>query len=177
LIKNNRTKGRCFLITTEQKFRDNQEGERKCFVKNAARRLRMMQRCAPIVVLYRGTQNFASIAVKPLTPTALFAPGAGSKSSSLSRNSPSQVVINNTNTNTVNASANANAGGGPMGRPKNKWVALCLCIFLGMLGAHKFYEGRVGMGILYLFTGGLFAIGIIIDVISILAKPNPYYVY
>lgn len=88
-----------------------------------------------------------------------------------------QVVINNTNTNTVNASANANAGGGPMGRPKNKWVALCLCIFLGMLGAHKFYEGRVGMGILYLFTGGLFAIGIIIDVISILAKPNPYYVY
>ena len=88
-----------------------------------------------------------------------------------------QVVINNTNTNTVNASANANAGGGPMGRPKNKWVALCLCIFLGMLGAHKFYEGRVGMGILYLFTGGLFTIGIIIDVISILAKPNPYYVY
>ena len=87
-----------------------------------------------------------------------------------------QVVINNTNTNTVNASANANAGGGPMGRPKNKWVALCLCIFLGMLGAHKFYEGRVGMGILYLFTFGLFGIGWVIDIIIILTKPPLYYV-
>ena len=32
------------------------------------------------------------------------------------------------------------------------------------------------MGILYLFTLGLFGIGWIVDTISYLFKPNPYYV-
>lgn len=58
--------------------------------------------------------------------------------------------------------------------PKNKWVSfiLCLCTVCG----HKFYEGKKGMGILYLFTAGLFGIGWIIDLITLLFKPNPYYV-
>lgn len=81
-----------------------------------------------------------------------------------------QVVINNTNNN----SANAVAINGGRGRMVNKWVAFLLCLFLGYFGAHKFYEGKVGMGILYLFTLGLFGIGWIIDIISILLKPNPY---
>ncbi|MBP5306230.1 MAG: TM2 domain-containing protein [Lachnospiraceae bacterium] len=63
-----------------------------------------------------------------------------------------------------------------MGKPRNKWVALCLCIFLGGIGAHKFYDGKIGMGILYIFTFGLFGIGIIIDIISILTRPNPYFI-
>lgn len=83
-----------------------------------------------------------------------------------------QVVINNANTN-VNQNA---VGVGIVGRARNKWVALALCICLGYLGAHKFYEGKTGMGILYLFTAGLFGIGIIIDFITLLFKPNPYYV-
>ena len=58
---------------------------------------------------------------------------------------------------------------------KSKWVSFLLCLFLGYLGIHKFYEGRVLMGILYLFTGGLFGIGIIVDLIVLLFKPNPYY--
>ena len=45
-----------------------------------------------------------------------------------------------------------------------------------LLGAHKFYEGKVGMGILYLLTCGLFGIGWIVDIIIILTKPNTYYV-
>ena len=57
---------------------------------------------------------------------------------------------------------------------KNKWVALILCVFLGYLGAHKFYEGKIGMGILYLFTGGLFGIGWVIDIIALLLKPDTY---
>jgi|InofroStandDraft_1065614.scaffolds.fasta_scaffold54034_1 restriction system protein len=89
---------------------------------------------------------------------------------------PPQVVINNTNTNTVTASATATANGVGAGRAKNKWIALCLCIFFGLVGAHKFYEGKIGMGILYLLTGGLFVIGAIVDTIVILMKPNPYYV-
>ena len=32
------------------------------------------------------------------------------------------------------------------------------------------------MGILYLCTVGLFSIGMIVDLIALLFKPNPYYV-
>ena len=52
--------------------------------------------------------------------------------------------------------------------PKNKMVALLLCIFLGYFGVHKFYVGKVGMGIVYLFTFGLFGFGWVIDIILIL---------
>ncbi|MHC1693845.1 MAG: NINE protein [Eubacteriales bacterium] len=80
------------------------------------------------------------------------------------------IVINNTNTNTNNLN------GGIQGRMKNKWISLLLCFFLGYLGAHKFYEGKIGIGILYIFTLGLLGIGILIDLIVLLFKPNPYYV-
>lgn len=80
------------------------------------------------------------------------------------------IIINNTNTN-----QNV-VGAGVIGRPKSKWVALILCVLLGFFGAHKFYEGKAGMGILYIFTAGLFGIGVIVDFITILTKPNPYFV-
>lgn len=86
-----------------------------------------------------------------------------------------QIVINSSNTNS-NVNQNTNVNGFVGGKPKNKWVALLLCIFLGYFGGHKFYEGKVGMGILYIFTFGLCGIGILIDFIIILTKPNPYYV-
>jgi TM2 domain-containing membrane protein YozV len=50
---------------------------------------------------------------------------------------------------------------------KSKKVALMLCVFLGIFGAHKFYVGKIGMGILYLFTFGLFGFGWIVDIILI----------
>lgn len=59
---------------------------------------------------------------------------------------------------------------------RDKWVAFFLCLFLGCFGAHKFYERKSGMGILYLCTVGLFGIGWIVDIIMLLCKPNPYYV-
>lgn len=83
-----------------------------------------------------------------------------------------QVIVNNTNTNT---NVNKNINSGYYGNPKNKWVALILCFFFGWLGAHKFYEGKIGMGIIYLFTFGLFGFGVFIDFIILLFKPNPYY--
>ena len=52
--------------------------------------------------------------------------------------------------------------------PKNKWTALILCFFFGIFGVHYFYVGRVGKGLLYLFTVGLFGIGWFIDMIRIL---------
>jgi TM2 domain-containing membrane protein YozV len=33
---------------------------------------------------------------------------------------------------------------------KNKGAAVLLCFFLGGLGAHKFYLGQTGLGVLYL---------------------------
>lgn len=60
-------------------------------------------------------------------------------------------------------------------RPKNKWVALLLCFFLGFIGAHKFYEGKILLGVIYIFTLGFFGVGIIIDFIALLFKPNPYF--
>ena len=84
------------------------------------------------------------------------------------------IVINNANTNT-NTNTNVNAAMFGV-KAKNKWVALLLCFFLGYFGAHKFYEEKIGMGIVYLFTFGLFGIGWFIDLISLLFKPNPYYV-
>lgn len=39
-------------------------------------------------------------------------------------------------------------------RMKNKWVAFLLCLFLGVIGVHKFYEGKIGMGILYILRPG-----------------------
>lgn len=57
---------------------------------------------------------------------------------------------------------------------KNKWVSLLLCFFLGCLGIHRFYEGKIGTGILWLLTGGLCGIGAIVDFIILIFKPNPY---
>lgn len=61
-------------------------------------------------------------------------------------------------------------------REKNKWIALLIWYFLGLFGGHKFYEGRIGWGIVYLLTCGLFVIGWIVDFFILLFKPNPYYV-
>lgn len=59
-------------------------------------------------------------------------------------------------------------------KSKNKWISLLLCIFTVV--GHKFYEGKIGMGFLYLFTAGLFGIGWLVDIIILITKPNPYYV-
>ncbi len=50
---------------------------------------------------------------------------------------------------------------------KKKGVALLLCIFGGYIGLHQFYVGKIGKGILYLFTAGLFGIGWFIDIFKI----------
>ena len=49
-------------------------------------------------------------------------------------------------------------------------VELLLCFFLGVLGVHKFYRKKIGMGLLYLFTYGLFGIGWLVDTISLFVK-------
>ncbi len=38
--------------------------------------------------------------------------------------------------------------------------------FVGIAGVHRFLLGQIGMGLLYLFTGGLCFVGTIIDLIN-----------
>jgi len=52
---------------------------------------------------------------------------------------------------------------------KNRLVAFLLCFFLGFLGIHRFYVGKVGTGIVQLLTLGGLGIWALIDLIMILA--------
>jgi hypothetical protein len=52
---------------------------------------------------------------------------------------------------------------------RSRLVALLLCILLGYLGVHRFYVGKIGTGILWLLTGGMFGIGYVIDAVLIAA--------
>lgn len=45
-------------------------------------------------------------------------------------------------------------------------VYFFLTFFLGIIGVHRFYRGQIGIGILYLITGGIFFIGWFIDLIN-----------
>lgn len=51
---------------------------------------------------------------------------------------------------------------------KEKIIDFVLCLFLGYLGVHKFYEKKNGLGVLYLLTLGLFGIGWLVDIIKLL---------
>ena len=104
---------------------------------------------------------------------AVICPHCGCQVEETKTESTPQIVINNSN---QNQNTNVNAVGMPYARPRNKWVALFLCIFLGYIGGHKFYEGKGGLGIVYAFTFGFFFVGIFLDFFSLLSKPNPYYV-
>lgn len=55
----------------------------------------------------------------------------------------------------------------PAGSSKSRLIALILAVLIGGLGVHRFYVGKIGTGILYLFTGGLFGFGVIYDIIII----------
>ena len=52
---------------------------------------------------------------------------------------------------------------------KKDWLTtLLLCLFCGGLGAHRFYVGKTGTGVLWLLTLGCFGIGSIVDLVTII---------
>ncbi|MEZ5363979.1 MAG: TM2 domain-containing protein [Bryobacterales bacterium] len=50
---------------------------------------------------------------------------------------------------------------------RNRLTVFLLCLLLGFLGAHRFYAGRNGSGVLWLLTFGIFAVGWIYDLVLI----------
>lgn len=70
-----------------------------------------------------------------------------------------QIIINNQQVNSIGIMSGVSR--------KSKMTALLLCIFLGYFGAHYFYVGKGGKGLLYLLTAGLFGIGWIVDIFRI----------
>ncbi len=52
--------------------------------------------------------------------------------------------------------------------PKSRLAAVLLCFLLGVFGAHRFYVGKIGTGILMLVTVGGLGIWALIDLILII---------
>lgn len=50
----------------------------------------------------------------------------------------------------------------------SKAAMFFICLFTGVFGIHRFISGKIGTGVLYLFTYGFFGIGVLIDLIKIL---------
>lgn len=50
---------------------------------------------------------------------------------------------------------------------KDLGVTYILLIFFGGLGIHRFYLGKIGTGILWLLTGGLLGIGVLVDIFTL----------
>lgn len=57
---------------------------------------------------------------------------------------------------------------------KSKGVAYLLWLFLGLFGVHCFYLGKVGKGILYLCTAGVFGVGWLIDLFTLSGQVDVY---
>ena len=59
-------------------------------------------------------------------------------------------------------------------RQKKLWLAYLLWFFGGFLGIHKFYLEKIGMGIIYILTGGLFFFGWFIDLFTLPSQVDRY---
>ena len=51
--------------------------------------------------------------------------------------------------------------------PRSRLAAALLCFFLGWIGAHRFYVGKIGTGLLMVLTLGGFGLWSLIDLIFI----------
>ena len=53
--------------------------------------------------------------------------------------------------------------------PKSRLAASLFCLFLGVLGVHRFYLNKIGTGILMLITFGGFGIWYLVDFVLIVS--------
>ncbi len=55
----------------------------------------------------------------------------------------------------------------PVLPPKDLAIAYILWFFLGILGVHHFYLGKILRGVIYLLTGGVFGIMWLVDLFTL----------
>ncbi len=116
--------------------------------------------------------KFCAECGQKIAKKAVICPHCGCQAEPTKQEAAPQIVINNQNSN-----ENHNTPGFfHYGNAKNKWIALLLWFFLGIVGGHKFYEGKILTGILYIFTAGFFGIGLFFDFFALIFKPTIYYV-
>ncbi len=119
--------------------------------------------------------KFCSECGQKVLKKAIICPHCGCQIGTPREERVAPIVINNTNQNSnTNNNISTHVPGTKL---KDKWISFFLCLFLGWIGAHKFYEEKFGAGILYAVTFGLFGFGWVFNTLALLGKPNPYYVY
>ena len=102
---------------------------------------------------------------KQIADGTKYCPECGTNNANDSYPNAAQPIV----VNVMNSNSNSNINNNGYSRPlKSKVVAALLCFFLGGLGIHRFYVGKIGIGIIFLLTAGLFGIGALIDFIVIL---------
>lgn len=52
-------------------------------------------------------------------------------------------------------------------RQKETGIAYLFWLFFGFVGGHQFYLGKIGRGLLYLFTFGILGVGTLIDLFTL----------
>ena len=97
-------------------------------------------------------------------------PKCGKQVEEIKYSRPDNIIINNNNNASSSASASAMFGNASNVSPKSWLVTLLLCLFLGTIGIHRFYVGKIGTGILMilLLMTGISAIWAVIDLILII---------
>ena len=121
-------------------------------------------------------EKFCKFCGEKIPADAIICVKCGRQVESFGGNKDNSPIIINNNASASAAATTASAPATTYGRACSKWVAFFLCLFLGFVGGHKYYEGKIGLGFLYTITGGLFFIGAFVDFFNILGKPDPYYV-
>ena len=52
---------------------------------------------------------------------------------------------------------------------KNWVITFGLCLFLGYLGVHRYYVGKISTGVLWTCTAGCFVIGWLVNLVTIIS--------
>lgn len=120
-------------------------------------------------IICNTANSIVSIGKKQISG-ALVASNLKTTLSSSTRFNHSKPIVKNQ----VQIQKKASGGGG-----KSQLIALLLCIFLGVIGIHRFYLGYTLEGVLQLLTGGGCGVWALIDLIRIITgdlqpKDGPY---
>lgn len=100
----------------------------------------------PKKAVYNKVYNKTTFGTSDVIKAATSSPSKSSAKSSTTAQSPKPYVMNAKGINPI--------------------AYACIVAFLGPFGVHRFMDGSIGMGILYLFTAGLCGIGWLIDLIK-----------